>query len=74
MVKIKIHRGTSQIGGTITEIYTENTHLFIDFGAELSVAPEDSTDQKMVEMINNAKCDAILFSHLYAFVHTISFV
>ena len=65
MVNIKIHRGTSQIGGTITEIYTENTHIFIDFGSELTVNPEDSTDSKMIEMIKNAKCDAVLFSHYH---------
>ena len=65
MVSIKIHRGTSQIGGTITEIYTENTHIFIDFGSELSVSPEDSTDEKMIAMMKTAKCDAVLFSHYH---------
>ena len=65
MVNIKIHRGTSQIGGTITEIYTENTHIFIDFGSDLTVNPEESTDNKMIEMIKNAECDAVLFSHYH---------
>lgn len=65
MVNIKIHRGTSQIGGTITEIYTENSHIFIDFGSELTVNPEDSTDGKMIDMINNTACDAVLFSHYH---------
>lgn len=65
MVNIKIHRGTSQIGGTITEIYTENTHIFIDFGSELTVNPEDSTDGKMIDMIKGAECDAVLFSHYH---------
>lgn len=65
MVNIKIHRGTSQIGGTITELYTENTHIFIDFGSELTVNPEDSTDGKMIDMIKTANCDAVLFSHYH---------
>ena len=65
MVNIKIHRGTSQIGGTITEIYTENTHIFIDFGSEITVNPEDSTDGKMIDMIKCAECDAVLFSHYH---------
>lgn len=65
MVNIKIHRGTSQIGGTITEIFTENTHIFIDFGSELTVNPEDSTDAKMIDMIKGAECDAVLFSHYH---------
>ena len=65
MVNIKIHRGTSQIGGTITEIYTENSHIFIDFGSELTINPEDSNDGKMIDMINNTVCDAVLFSHYH---------
>lgn len=65
MVKIKIHRGTSQIGGTITEIYTENTHIFIDFGSQLNVDPEESTDNDMIYMIKHAECDAVLFSHYH---------
>jgi len=65
MVNIKIHRGTSQIGGTITEVYTENTHIFIDFGSELTVNPQDSTDAKMIDMIKGAECDAVLFSHYH---------
>lgn len=65
MVNIKIHRGTNQIGGTITEIFTDNTRIFIDFGSELTVKPEDSTDNQMIEMIRQAKCDAVLFSHYH---------
>ncbi len=65
MIKIKIHRGTDMIGGSITEIYTENTHLFIDFGSELNPDPNKSTDSKMIEMINKSECDAVLFSHYH---------
>lgn len=65
MVKIKIHRGSHQIGGSIIEIYTENTHIFVDFGAELNADPEKSTDDKMIDMINHASCDAILFTHYH---------
>ena len=65
MLRIKVHRGTHQIGGSITEIYTENTHIFVDFGAELSADPMDSTDSKMIDMIENAKCDAVLFTHYH---------
>lgn len=64
-VTIKFHRGTNQIGGTITEIYTEHTHIFIDFGSELSVPEEESTDKDMVRMIQNAKCDGVLFTHYH---------
>ena len=68
-VKITIHRGTNQIGGSITEIATEKTHIFIDFGAELSPEKGKSTDDKMVEMmkekVKNGNCDAILFTHYH---------
>jgi len=62
-VTIKIHRGTNQIGGTVTEIYTENTHIFIDFGTELPGSEGDLTDQDMIQMIRKAKCDGVLFTH-----------
>ncbi len=65
MLKIKLHRGSHQIGGSITEIYTENTHIFIDFGSELNPAPGESTDGKMIEMMQKAKCDAVLFTHYH---------
>lgn len=65
MLNIKVHRGTHQIGGSITEIYTDNTHIFVDFGSELNADPEDSTDAKMIDMIRHAKCDAILFTHYH---------
>lgn len=64
-VTIKIHRGTDQIGGTITEIYTENTHIFVDFGSELSVPEEESTDPAMVRMIQSTKCNGVLFTHYH---------
>ncbi|MBE5871358.1 MAG: MBL fold metallo-hydrolase [Lachnospiraceae bacterium] len=65
MMKIRIHRGARQIGGSITEIYTETTHIFIDFGSELSVDAEKSTDGAMIGMIRRAKCDAVLFTHYH---------
>lgn len=64
-MKIKVHRGSRQIGGSITEIYTKKTHIFIDFGSELNTDLEDSTDEKMIDMIRHAKCDAVLFTHYH---------
>lgn len=65
MLNIKVHRGTHKIGGSITEIYTDNTHIFVDFGSELNADPEDSTDAKMIDMIRHARCDAVLFTHYH---------
>ncbi|MBR4758679.1 MAG: MBL fold metallo-hydrolase [Lachnospiraceae bacterium] len=64
-MKIKIHRGTHQIGGSITEIYTDSTHIFVDFGSELNTEPEDSTDAEMIDMMQHARCDAVLFTHYH---------
>ena len=66
MLKISIHRGTHQIGGSITEIFTESTHIFIDFGSELNPEPDNSTDAEMVEMLQHAECDAVLFTHYHS--------
>lgn len=64
-VSIKIHRGTDQIGGAVTEIYTKDTHIFIDFGAELPGSEGKFTDDEMVQMMQKAKCDAVLFTHYH---------
>ncbi len=64
-MKIKIHRGSHQIGGSITEIYTDKTHVFVDFGSELNMDPDNTTDPDMIEMIKRAKCDAVLFTHYH---------
>ncbi len=65
MTKIRIHRGFHQIGGSITEIYTDNTHIIIDFGSELNAETGKSTDDLMVDMMSRAKCDAVLFTHYH---------
>ncbi len=60
-----ILRGENQIGGTITKIFTDSTSIFIDFGMELNVEPDESTDAKMVEMIEKNPPDAVLFTHIH---------
>ena len=47
-MKIKIHRGLDQIGGCITEIWTDSSRVFIDFGQNLpgngkTATPEEDT-------------------------------
>ena len=65
MLRIKIHRGSKMIGGSITGIFTEKTHIFIDFGSELNPDPNRSSDAEMIDMIQDAKCDAVLFTHYH---------
>ena len=59
-----IHRGTHQIGGCATEYRTENTRIFIDFGAEL-----DSENAKPFDIEGVTKgetnCDAVFFTHYH---------
>jgi len=38
-MKIKIHRGTHQIGGCVTEYESNGWHLFVDYGEELQGGP-----------------------------------
>ena len=37
---IKIHRGTHQIGGCVTEYEHDGWHLFVDYGEELPGGPK----------------------------------
>jgi len=65
-LNIKIHRGTKQIGGCITEIFTEKTRIFIDMGAELpdeNCLPKDIDIDGVTKGIK--KCDAVFFTHYH---------
>lgn len=65
MTTIRVHRGTDCIGGSITEIYNDKSHIFIDFGSELAADPDNSTDADMIDMMNGSECDAVLFTHYH---------
>ena len=39
-LNIKVHRGTHQIGGCVTEYEYDGWHLFVDYGEELPGAPK----------------------------------
>jgi len=40
-MEVIVHRGTRQIGGSVTEVRTASTRILIDFGADLP--SEDGT-------------------------------
>ena len=67
-MQIKIHRGTHQIGGTITEINTATTRIIIDLGSEL---PDENgimgSDDLQIDglTIGMSNCDALLFTHYH---------
>ncbi len=64
-VSVTIHRGTNQIGGTITEIATEKTHILIDCGAALRGSHGTVRDEDIVTMLQERHFDAILFTHYH---------
>lgn len=62
-MKIKIYRGTHQIGGCVTEIRSEKARILIDFGMEL----EDNPSSLLIDGVNsgNSSCDGIFFTHYH---------
>lgn len=64
-MKIKIHRGQNQIGGSIVEIASSNTKIILDVGTEL-----DESDTPVVPQIDglfcgNAGYNAVFLSHYH---------
>ncbi|MBQ0164374.1 MAG: MBL fold metallo-hydrolase [Bacteroidales bacterium] len=74
-MKITVHRGLNQIGGCITEISTETSRVFIDFGqnlpgntATLSFEEQVKEDTLLVERIltlNKREHEAVIFTHAH---------
>ena len=68
-MNIKIHRGLEQIGGCITEISTDTSRIFVDFGQNLPGCGKPSTpeeDEKMVKALfsyNSKKHEAVFYTH-----------
>ena len=68
-MKIEIHRGLDQIGGCITEISTDTSRVFIDFGQNLPGNGEPTTpeeDEKLVTSIfasNPKEHEAVFYTH-----------
>ena len=60
---IKIHRGTAQIGGCITEISSSTTRILIDFGEELP----GSVSKREIDAAGILKgVDALFFTHYHS--------
>ena len=62
-MEVRIIKGTNQIGGTITEISTENTKILIDFGEDL-----ESNDEFKLEGLtyNKSIYDAVFITHSHS--------
>lgn len=65
-MKIIIHRGTHQIGGCVTEISTDTSKVFIDFGSDLphSSAPNPNKAIKGLTVAGNT-VSALFFTHYH---------
>ena len=64
-MKIKIHRGTHQIGGCVTEYEHDGWHLFVDYGEELPGGPK--TGDLQVEGLTKGDLSksALLITHYH---------
>lgn len=64
----RVLRGSNQIGGSVVEIISEKgTRIWIDFGSELSVDEELSTDEKLIALMKEetTRPKAIFFTHIH---------
>lgn len=64
-MNIRIHRGTHQIGGCVTEYEYDGWHLFVDFGEELPGGP--NTGELQVEGLTHGDLSksALLITHYH---------
>jgi len=68
-MNIKIHRGLNQIGGCITEISTETSRVFIDFGQNLPGNGKQTTPEEDEALVldifaqNKKQHEAVFYTH-----------
>ena len=66
-LKINIIRGQDQIGGSIIEIYTENTHIILDAGANLGEGKLYTSVPKVPGLFSGKPAyDAVFVSHYHS--------
>ena len=68
-MKLKIHRGTNQIGGNIVEIATDTTKIILDCGKNLPPLDDPkSVDTVEIDGLTNgeSKYDAVFVTHYHA--------
>ena len=65
-MKVTVHRGQNEIGGSIIEIASEKTRLIFDVGIELDVGDEHNVPQIDGLFCGEKKYDAVIISHNHA--------
>ena len=64
-MKIRIYRGTHQIGGCITEITTEKSRIIIDMGVSLPPSKSAAVIDGVTRHNGSKRCDAVIFTHYH---------
>ena len=64
-MNIKIHRGTHQIGGCVTEYEYNGWHLFVDYGEELPGSPKSGDLQVEGLTHGDQSKSALLITHYH---------
>ena len=64
-LNIKIHRGTHQIGGCVTEYEYNGWHLFVDYGEELPGGPKSGDLQVEGLTHGDLSKSALLITHYH---------
>ena len=64
-IRVRIQRGTAQIGGVCTEVFTDRTRVFFDFGTPLE--GEGNQEQLDIEGLTSGKVntDAVFLTHYH---------
>lgn len=64
-VRVRIQRGASQIGGVCTEVFTDQTRIFFDFGSPLE--GEGNQDELSIEGLTygTVNTDAVFLTHYH---------
>lgn len=64
-MKVTVHRGGRQVGGTIIEVSSSSCRVFLDFGSNLPGSKADDLCQaEVAQLVGEA--DAIFYSHSHA--------
>ncbi len=65
-MKIKIHRGQNQIGGSIIEVSSDNARIFLDIGIELDEDKEIEVPKIEGLFCGTKNCDAVIITHYHS--------
>ncbi len=65
-MNVHIYRGQNQIGGSIIEVSTDSTRIFLDVGIELDEGNDIEIPQIDGLFYGTKNCDAVFISHYHA--------